>query len=66
MATSHEIRNGLDSSESDMGAGRDTSWKKVVTVQMGISVQICIRLKHTQIQSSAHREGIQTRTRGRL
>ena len=31
---------------------------------MGISVHICIRPKHTQIQSSTLREGIQTRTRG--
>ena len=66
MATSHEIRNGLDPLELDMGAGRITNRKKAATLQMGFSVQICIRLKQTQIQSSAHREGLQTRTWGRL
>ena len=66
MATSHEIRNGLNSSESDMGAGRTTSWKKAATLQMGFMVQICIRLGKTQKQSSARREGLQTSTWGRL
>ena len=64
MATSHEIRNGLDSLESDMGVGRTTIREKTATLQMGFSVQICIRLGKTQIQSSACREGLQTRERG--
>ena len=66
MATSHEIRNGLDSSESNMGVGRATNREKSATLQIGFSVQICIRLGKTQIQSSARHEGLQTRTWGRL
>ena len=59
MATSHEIRNELDSSESDMGTSQTTSRKRAATFQMGFSAQICIRLEKTQIQISAHREGRQ-------
>ena len=33
MATSHAIRDGFDSTESNMGVGRTTSWKKVVALQ---------------------------------
>ena len=66
MATSHEIRNGLDSSESNMGVGRATNREKSATLQIGFSVQICIRLGKTQIQSSARHEGLQTTTWGRL
>ena len=32
----------------------------------GFPIQICIRLRKTQVESSAHREGIQTRIQGRL
>ena len=66
MATRHEIQNEHDSLESDMGFGRSTSWKKPITLQMGVPIQVCIRLRETQVQSSACRERIQTGTRGQL
>ena len=62
--SSHKIRDGLDSQESDMGAGQTTSWKKAATLQMGVPIQVCIQLRETQVQSSACRERIQTRIRG--
>ena len=66
MATNHEIQNGLDPSELDIGTGRINSRKEVATLKMGFSVQICSRLGKAEIQSTARREGIQTRTWGRL
>ena len=45
-----------------MGAIRTTDREKAAALQMGFSVQICIWLGKTQIQSSARREGLQTRT----
>ena len=66
MATSHEIRNGLDSSESDIGAGQTTSRGESHYLANGFFGTNMYLTRKNQIQSSARCEGLQTRTWGRL
>ena len=44
-----------------MGAGRTTTWKEVIALQIGLPIQVCISFEEVQVQSSARRQRIQRR-----
>jgi hypothetical protein len=51
MATSHEIRDGCDSSESDMGFSTPTIQHQGITLQMGIQTEVHCRIWPPKIQT---------------
>ena len=66
MGTSHEIQTGLDLQKRHMGAGFVTDKRESSSTQIGIPIQVRIRIRSPKVQSPVGSERLQARAGHRL